>query len=908
MRKNVVGVLALAMAAGAASAQQVTFTQWRFNNYPTGQIINSPLPSTGTGTAVPLGQTNNYLYFTSPQRTGSYTTCDVTSSGASGDTGAPNNCWRVRGSYDGTLANAGIGWSIFAPQFTQGAEFDVPTTNYSGVVFSFDWFTTNQGVRHGRIQYSTNGGVTWQNHPTVGVLVSATNGWVNNVTADFTGIANVDDNPNFRVRFVSVYDPSPSYTWTQGGPYTGASGGQYNNNSGNWRFDRVTFKGTAVRSVNPTITGTTTTPAVCSSGGTITFTATPLSGAGPLSTSMVVTGNLSSIGGSATQAFFDDGTNGDATAGDGVFSFTATTPANLAVGTITIPVTVVDAQSRSGSTNVSFVVGDCSGNSASRVVISQVFGGGGNLGVIPAEDAPYDADFVEIYNRTSSVVNMDGWSVQYASQSSSTGFDNTGDRVNLSGNILPGQHMLVRMSDPVQGFFALPTPDFAQLAGLGGMGNQGGRVALVRTTNLLGTNYTRSDIEDFVGYGAGATAFEGSAPTATPSPVNAVATIRKVGGSQDSNQNFNDFSTGTPTPRNRSSGGYLAGYASVDIGAVCTGSNVTFKVKTVPGTGSTGINVHADVTAIAGTAANLSMYDDGTHGDVTANDGIYTLSYNVPASSTQGVYPINFTVADAQGHSDVSALNLAVGQCENSPARVVISQVYGGGGNAASGYNGDFAELFNRSNVPVNLTGWSFQSARVSDAGFDFRIVPLSGIINPGEYRLIVANQLSTTGAVLPAADFVPGIPFGMESSFGRVALVSTTNLLHADYHRADVVDLVGYGTEAQSFEGVAATGTLDDVHLAVRKDSGCQDTNQNATDFDIVLALALPHNSASATHVCANACAADFNGDGSVDFFDYLDFVDAFSTENATADFNGDGSIDFFDYLDFVNAFSIGC
>ena len=54
--------------------------------------------------------------------------------------------------------------------------------------------------------------------------------------------------------------------------------------------------------------------------------------------------------------------------------------------------------------------------------------------------------------------------------------------------------------------------------------------------------------------------------------------------------------------------------------------------------------------------------------------------------------------------------------------------------------------------------------------------------------------------------------------------------------------------------------------------------------------------------------CAADFNGDGQVDFFDYLDFVAAFAAEDPSADFNGDGQIDFFDYLDFVAAFAEGC
>jgi hypothetical protein len=54
--------------------------------------------------------------------------------------------------------------------------------------------------------------------------------------------------------------------------------------------------------------------------------------------------------------------------------------------------------------------------------------------------------------------------------------------------------------------------------------------------------------------------------------------------------------------------------------------------------------------------------------------------------------------------------------------------------------------------------------------------------------------------------------------------------------------------------------------------------------------------------------CLADFNSDGSVDFFDYLDFAAAFEAEDPNADFNGDQIIDFFDYLDFVALFEAGC
>ncbi|MBU6413405.1 MAG: hypothetical protein KGS45_08010 [Planctomycetes bacterium] len=55
-------------------------------------------------------------------------------------------------------------------------------------------------------------------------------------------------------------------------------------------------------------------------------------------------------------------------------------------------------------------------------------------------------------------------------------------------------------------------------------------------------------------------------------------------------------------------------------------------------------------------------------------------------------------------------------------------------------------------------------------------------------------------------------------------------------------------------------------------------------------------------------ACPAGFNQDSVVDFFDYLDFVAAFSSNSPGADFNADTVTDFFDYLDFVAAFSSGC
>ena len=65
---------------------------------------------------------------------------------------------------------------------------------------------------------------------------------------------------------------------------------------------------------------------------------------------------------------------------------------------------------------------------------------------------------------------------------------------------------------------------------------------------------------------------------------------------------------------------------------------------------------------------------------------------------------------------------------------------------------------------------------------------------------------------------------------------------------------------------------------------------------------------SVSTQPTLVQVCLPDFNCDGIVDFFDYLDFVDAFSHAALAADFNEDGVIDFFDYLDFLSAYTEGC
>jgi DNA/RNA endonuclease G (NUC1) len=107
--------------------------------------------------------------------------------------------------------------------------------------------------------------------------------------------------------------------------------------------------------INPTGVGVAIPSALLAGNQTLlTVTVTP--GSNPASTGLSVSGDLGSIGGSATQQFFDDGTNGDVVVGNNIFSYSATVSVATTPGAKTIPFSITDAQSRSGSGNISLTV------------------------------------------------------------------------------------------------------------------------------------------------------------------------------------------------------------------------------------------------------------------------------------------------------------------------------------------------------------------------------------------------------------------------------------------------------------------------------------------------------------------------------------------------------------------------
>ncbi|HEX7997105.1 MAG TPA: FG-GAP-like repeat-containing protein [Pyrinomonadaceae bacterium] len=212
---------------------------------------------------------------------------------------------------------------------------------------------------------------------------------------------------------------------------------------------------------------------------------------------------------------------------------------------------------------------------------------------------------------------------------------------------------------------------------------------------------------------------------------------------------------------------------------------------------------------------------------------------------------------------------------------IVISQIYGGGGNAGAPFTNDFIELFNRGTTAVDVTGWSVQYNSGTGTGA-FQVTPICPtgpcLIQPGQYFLVQEGG-GVNGVPLPTPNASGTI--AMSATTGRVAVVNSTTPIPTGATCATQlasVDFVGYGNSGSPnftppicFEGAAPAPAPSNTTSDQRMGGGCQDTDQNSADFFV--AAPTPRNSASPTNTCnaANSAPvrnkrADFDGDNRTD------------------------------------------
>lgn len=168
---------------------------------------------------------------------------------------------------------------------------------------------------------------------------------------------------------------------------------------------------------------------------------------------------------------------------------------------------------------------------------------------------------------------------------------------------------------------------------------------------------------------------------------------------------------------------------------------------------------------------------------------------------------------------------------------LVISQVYGGGGNSGATYTNDFIEIFNRGSAGVSLTGYQVQYfAPNGNSGGSTTLTSLT--LSAGQYYLIQEAQGTGGTTPLPSPDQTGTLSMG--GTAGSVKLLNSSST---------VIDTVGYGSTATVREGTPAPAPSNTTAV-FRASSGCTDSDNNSADF--TTGVPAPRNTSTALHSCA--------------------------------------------------------
>ena len=407
-----------------------------------------------------------------------------------------------------------------------------------------------------------------------------------------------------------------------------------------------------------------------------------------------------------------------------------------------------------------------------NIVISQIYGGGGN-GVT----SQFTNDFVEVFNRGNAAVSLGGWSTQYASSGGTEFLVTPLPNITLQ----PGQYFLIQYASGGVNGAPLPTPDFIAPAVTNNAGNTfipnlsgtTGKLALVNSTVRLPASTCPVDatIVDFLGYGASASCFEG---TRTNDLSAATALSRNGGGCNDTDNNLADFTIGVPAPRNTSTamnacnlGSSLQAGIQANPTTVSPLGNTLLTVTVIPATTppSTGIAVVGNLTDIGGSATQ-TLFDNGTNGDVTPNDNIFSFLAIIPAGTIGGVHVVTAVASDAQARTVNLTQNLTVNAPLPNDDPLLLGNPTNATGDIANENNylmikPQYQLSYNRSKATANWTAWRLDTSWIGDTPRqdDFRPDPALPV---GWYQVTDTDYSGSgydRGHLCPSGDRTNSVP-----------------------------------------------------------------------------------------------------------------------------------------------------
>ena len=295
-----------------------------------------------------------------------------------------------------------------------------------------------------------------------------------------------------------------------------------------------------------------------------------------------------------------------------------------------------------------------------------------------------------------------------------------------------------------------------------------GKLAIVNSTSALSgaCPITNPSIVDFLGYGTGG-CFEGSSQVNGMSIT--VSAKRNGEGCFDTDQNASDFSVVAPAPRNSASPTTncgtiaipLSGSGTASPNTVAPNATVLLTVSVTPADTppSTGISVTADLSTIEGSVSQI-LFDNGTNGDVTPGDNIFSFSYLIPSNVVGGIRNLPATITDAQARmaSAVIVLNVNAPFGNDDPLQL---------GNPSKAtpdvsnennylmFKPQYSLSYNRSRATANWVAWRLDSTWIGSAERqdDFRPDPA---LPSGWYQVLTSDYSGSgfdRGHMTPSGD-----------------------------------------------------------------------------------------------------------------------------------------------------------
>lgn len=391
-----------------------------------------------------------------------------------------------------------------------------------------------------------------------------------------------------------------------------------------------------------------------------------------------------------------------------------------------------------------------------HLVISQFQAGGTNA----------DDEFVEIHNTSLNPVDLNGYRVVYRS---SAGTNDVGPLFAWTETtIIPAGGYYLIASNSYDEASVVADKTWNTSACACSLSGTNGGLAIRQGANNTGA------IIDSVGWGAATNIFVET--TTTSAAGNNNSKVRNNNGCSDSDNNSNDFATQTPSaPRNSSttpftcSGGGTNLFASINANptTVSPGGNTLLTVTVIPAITppSTGITVNGNLTNIGGSATQV-FFDNGTNGDVTAGDNVFSFLATVPAEATGGVKNVTATASDAEAR----VVNMNVNITVNAPLPNDNPLLFGNPSNATADIANEnnylmekpqYSLSYNRSKATPNWVAWRLASTWLGGTSRQDDYRPDPALPN-GWYQVVTGDYSGsgyTRGHMCPSGDRTNSIP-----------------------------------------------------------------------------------------------------------------------------------------------------